>query len=75
MTKHVKLINIGNSTGVILPKEELTRLGLSSGDEVNLARTPDGVSLSRSNEEFERQMAVARDVMVRWRGALRELAK
>ena len=75
MTKHVKLINIGNSTGVILPKEELTRLGLSSGDEVNLERTPNGVSLSRADEEFERQMAVARQVMVKWRGALRELAK
>lgn len=75
MTKHVKLINIGNSTGVILPKEELTRLGLVSGDQVNLERTPDGVSLTKADEEFERQMAVARDVMVRWRGALRELAK
>ncbi len=75
MTKHVKLINIGNSTGVILPKEELMRLGLSSGDEVNLERTPNGVSLSRADEEFEQQMAVARQVMVKWRGALRELAK
>lgn len=75
MTKHVKLINIGNSTGVILPKEELTRLGLSSGDEVNLERTPSGVTLSRSDEEFERQMTVARQVMRDRRSALAELAK
>ena len=75
MTKHVKLIPIGNSTGVILPKEELTRLGLTAGDEFNLSRTPDGLSLTKADEEFERQMAVAREVMVKWRGALRELAK
>lgn len=75
MTKHVKLIKIGNSTGVILPKEELTRLGLASGDEVNLERTPSGVTLSRSDEEFERQMTVARQVMRDRRSALAELAK
>ncbi len=75
MTKHVKLIPIGNSTGVILPKEELVRLGLSAGDEFNLSRTPAGLSLTKADDEFEAQMTVARDVMVRWRGALRELAK
>ena len=75
MTKHVKLIPIGNSTGVILPKEELVRLGLAAGDEFNLSRTPDGLSLTKSDEEFERQMAVARQVMRCRRSALAELAK
>lgn len=75
MNKALKLIKIGNSTGVILPKEVLARLRVSQGDELSIVETPEGVSLSRADPEFEVQMAVARDVMARRRNALRELAK
>lgn len=73
--KKLKLVKIGNSTGVILPKEELDRLNLSAGDQLSYTQTPDGIALSSRGEEFDRQMAVARDVMKRYRNALRELAK
>lgn len=73
--KKLKLIKIGNSTGVILPKELLDRLNLGAGDQLSVTQTADGITLSSRNEEFESQMAVARDVMKRYRNALRELAK
>lgn len=73
--KKLKLIKVGNSTGVILPKEVLDRLNLSAGDQLTVTQTSDGIMLSARGEEFDRQMAVARDVMKRYRNALRELAK
>lgn len=75
MNKPLKLIKIGNSTGVILPKEVLTRLRVELGDELNMADTPQGVELRPRDYDFETQMAVARDVMANRRRALRELAK
>lgn len=73
--KSLKLVRVGNSTGVILPKEVLARLRLEVGDELSLVETPGGVSLTRRDPGFEEQMAVAREVMRRRRNALRELAK
>ena len=73
--RKLKLIKIGNSTGVILPKEVLDRLNLSVGDQMSFNQTPDGITLSARDEEFDSQMAAARDVMKRYRNALRELAK
>lgn len=75
MNKPLKLIKVGNSTGVILPKDELRRLGVAQGDDLNLVRTTRGIELSAGDADFEAQMAVARDVMARRRVALRELAK
>jgi putative addiction module antidote len=75
MNKPLKLIKIGNSTGVILPKEVLARLRVAQGDALSVVETSDGISLSRADSEFEDQMAVAREVMARRRNALRELAK
>ena len=75
MNKPQKLIPIGNSTGVILPKDILARLGVSQGDSVMIVETPDGVELRPHDPEFELQMEVAREVMQRRRKALRELAK
>ena len=71
----LKLTQIGNSVGVILPKEMLTRLGLQKGDTVFAVDIPDGVRLTASDPEFEAQMEVARKLMKRWRPVLRELAK
>ena len=73
--KKLKLVKIGNSTGVILPKDVLDRLNVSAGDQLSFTQTPDGINLSARGEEFDSQMAVARDVMKRYRNALRELAK
>ncbi len=71
----LKLTQIGNSVGVILPKEVLAKLQLEKGDEVYLTDSPDGVRLTVHNPEFEAQMKVARDIMKKRRAVLRELAK
>jgi putative addiction module antidote len=75
MTKQLKLIAIGNSTGVILPKHLLAHLKAKKGDKLTIIATPDGVQLRASDEPFERQMAVAREVMQDRYNALRKLAK
>jgi putative addiction module antidote len=71
----LKIKKIGNSAGVILPKELLAQLGAEVGDTLSVVRTPRGVELSPADPEFERQMAIARQVMEDHRQALRELAK
>ena len=75
MNKPLKLVKVGNSAGVILPKDVLARLRLEIGDELSVVESSDGLTLKRHTAEFEEQMAVARDVMKRRRNALRELAK
>ena len=75
MNKPLKLIAIGNSTGVILPKELLRQLDVQTGDNLFPVRTPDGVELRRSNPEFEEEMRLAREIMREDRAILRELAK
>ena len=71
----LKLRAVGNSTGVVLPREVLARLKAEKGDVVFLTETPDGFRLTPYDSEFERQMEIARDVLKRRRAALRELAK
>ncbi len=71
----LKLIQIGNSVGVILPKELLKRLKLEKGDTVFLTEVASGIRLSAYDPEFETQMTAARRIMKKRRGALRELAK
>lgn len=73
--KPLKLVAVGNSTGIILPKEMLARLQLAQGDLVDLSELPDGLQLRRHEPDFAEQMKVARGVMQRRRAALRELAK
>ncbi len=71
----LKLTQIGNSVGVILPKEVLARLKLEKGDTVYLTDSPDGVRLTMSDPAFEEQMKAAREIMKSRRAVLRELAK
>lgn len=71
----LKLTKIGNSTGVILPKEVLAEMKLEQGDSIFLTRTKDGFSVSPYAENIEQQMKVARQVMKKWRSALRTLAQ
>lgn len=71
----LKLTAIGNSVGVIFPKELLARLGVGKGDTLYAVDTADGVRLTTSDPEFDAQMAVARQLMKRWRNVLHELAK
>ena len=71
----LKLTQIGNSVGVILPKELLARLGVGKGDTLFAIDQADGIKLTTADPEFEARMEVARGMMKKWRGVLRELAK
>lgn len=75
MSKKLKVTAIGNSTGVILPKELLEKLRVSRGDELMVHETPDGIVLSPFNAEFSRQMDVAEKIMREDRDLLRKLAQ
>lgn len=75
MNTPLKITKIGNSAGVILPKELLAHLGTEIGATLSVTKTPRGIELSSAEPDFEAQMAAAREVMVRRRRALRELAK
>jgi putative addiction module antidote len=71
----LKLTQIGNSVGVILPRELLAKLGMAKGDTIYAVDQPDGVRLTVADPDFAAQMDVARRVMKDRRAVLRELAK
>lgn len=71
----LRLIGVGNSAGVILPKELLIKLGVQKGDTLFAVDTPEGLRLSTRDPEFEAQMIVARRIMKERHAVLRELAK
>ena len=71
----LKLTQIGNSVGLILPKELLAKLGVGKGDTLYAIETENGIRLTTADPEFESQMEVAREIMKRRRAVLRELAK
>ncbi|NQV56668.1 MAG: AbrB/MazE/SpoVT family DNA-binding domain-containing protein, partial [Rhodospirillales bacterium] len=70
----LKLKPVGNSTGVILPKEILAKLDVESGDSLFVVETPNGIELTPYDPEFERQMEAGRKIMKKRRTVLRELA-
>lgn len=71
----LKVTQIGNSVGVVLPKDALARLKVEKGDTLYLTETADGYRLTPYNPEFEKQMEIARRIMKEHRDVLRELAK
>jgi putative addiction module antidote len=76
MNLELKLRKIGNSLGVVLPKEALAHLKVEEGDSLTLTdASEDSVRLSPHSSEVAAQMAVVQDVMKRYRNTLRELAK
>ena len=76
MPYELKVRKIGNSYGVVLPKEALATLRVKEGDTLTLTESAHGsMSLSAYRDEVSRQMTVVQDVMDRYRHTLRELAK
>lgn len=71
----LQLKKIGNSTGLILPKELLARLGLKEGDELVVSETPGGLNITKGDETFQKGLDVARKAMKTYHNALKELAK
>ena len=66
---------IGNSEGVILPKEVLDRLNLKAGDTLTLVEREGALELLPVSADLAEQLEAAREGMARYRVALRELAK
>jgi len=75
MQSTLKITSIGNSSGVILPKEILERLRVSKGDQLFVSETPNGIELSAHDPEIAEQMEAAEVIMRKNRNLLRKLAQ
>jgi putative addiction module antidote len=76
MVLELKLRKVGNSVGVILPKQALIHLKVEEGDTVSVTDAADGsLRISPHKAEVAKQLEVAQDVLKRYRNTLRELAK
>lgn len=71
----LKLTQIGNSVGVILPKEVLARLKVGKGDTLYVTDAPTGVTLTPYDPALEEQLALGREFMRDYRDTFRALAK
>lgn len=72
----LEIKKIGNSTGLILPKELLARLGLAQGDSVSVTEGPDrSLTISPYEEEDAETQRIAREVMKEYKNTLKALAK
>ncbi|MBP8294615.1 MAG: AbrB/MazE/SpoVT family DNA-binding domain-containing protein [Burkholderiales bacterium] len=74
-TATLKLTAIGNSVGIVLPKEILVRLRVGRGDTLFLTETPTGVELTAYRPEFAQQLELAENIMSENRDVLKKLAK
>jgi len=70
----IKITTVGNSAGVILPKELLAPLRLQKGDTLYATELPDGIKLSAFDPKLEKEMEIAERVMRKRRTLLRKLA-
>lgn len=71
----LKITQIGNSLGLILPREIIERLRLAKGESVSVVETPLGIEITPFDPDFDQKLEAARKVSKRYRNALRELAK
>ncbi|MGB0719596.1 MAG: AbrB/MazE/SpoVT family DNA-binding domain-containing protein [Bdellovibrionales bacterium] len=75
MTTTLTVTKIGNSEGVILPKELLAKMHIGKGDKLYATETPNGIELTAYDAGFVRTMEVAERVMREHRDVLRKLAE
>ena len=71
----LKLTQIGNSVGVILPKDVLAKLKLEKGDSIFITETPDGYAITPYDPAVEEQLQTGRDFMREYRDTFHQLAK
>ncbi|WP_027849150.1 transcriptional regulator [Marinospirillum minutulum] len=71
----VKVTTVGNSMGILLPKEALGKMKANKGDFLYLVESPEGYTLTPYQQDFEEQISAAENIMARYRNTLRELAK
>jgi putative addiction module antidote len=75
MTSVLKVTTVGNSVGVILPKDILAKLRVSKGDQLHVVETPNGIELAPFDPVLAKQMEVAHRVMRKHRDVLKKLAE
>jgi putative addiction module antidote len=71
----LKLMQIGNSVGFVLPKEAASRLNVEKGDVIYLTESVDGYRVTPYDPAFEKQMMAAEHIMKKRRNVLRALSK
>lgn len=72
---NITIRKIGNSEGIIIPKDVLDRMGVKAGDELTLTEENGQITLVSQNADLAEQLKAARMGMEKYRVALRELAK
>ncbi len=75
MATTLKIVAIGNSAGIILPKETLARLKVEKGDSLCLSETPYGIQLTPYDEQFLRKLESTEKIRKKYRDSLRKLAE
>ncbi|MDP3415641.1 AbrB/MazE/SpoVT family DNA-binding domain-containing protein [Falsiroseomonas sp.] len=71
----LKLRAVGNSVGLVLPKDILARMNLAEGDTVQVVESGDGLLLTTMPRETEAQLELGRELMRRYRETFAALAK
>ena len=72
---NVTVRKIGNSEGIIIPKEVLESLGVKAGDAISLERKEGEWHIRQADEAFTRQLEHARIFMDKYKVALKKLAE
>lgn len=75
MFRPLKITTIGNSVGIILSKEILTKLRVGKGDQLYVTETPDGITLRAHDAKFAHAMELAEEIMRDHRDVLKKLAE
>ena len=75
MAATAKIISVGNSAGIILPKEALARLNVKKGDLLYITDGPHGIHLVPFDQDFATQIEAARQIMRENRDVLQKLAE
>lgn len=71
----VKVVQIGNSLGIVLPKDVVNYLDIEKGSKLTIVREKGGVYVTGFDQDFDEAMAIAKRGMKRYKSALAELAK
>ena len=71
----LELKQVGDSVGIVLPEEVLTRLKLRKGAKVFVTETPEGIALTRYDEELEAQLSAGRELMRQYHETFEQLAE
>jgi putative addiction module antidote len=71
----LKITTVGNSAGIVLTKEMLSKLRVDKGDKLYAVETPSGIELTAYNPAFAAQMDMAENIMRDNRDVLKKLAE